>query len=259
MTQTELTPQTLMNFNPYTAVERKLNMKVSKKGNTYLFTFSNGFTKQKTLPNETAKKMYYTFFEDVYNQEPANFPESLENILKNETQRISITFHETKTEGIRCKVEVRHYEKGELVKSAAKRGDNLLKCYQTAKEELHKKLSLKEETLMESKNDEVLTYLIEENKKKDTKIEKISEEFIELQMITEINIQKSILKYTQCPVCKGEYIIKESSEGKLFVGCVNYNDNPEAHKHSGFPYDTFAKLLHKLGLLKTYDEWWNGL
>ena len=56
---------TLMDFNPYKAVEEKLQMKVTKKENTYTFKFSNGYQKIKTLKNNMQVKMYYTFLEEV--------------------------------------------------------------------------------------------------------------------------------------------------------------------------------------------------
>lgn len=257
---------TLMDFNPYKAVEEKLQMKVTKKENTFTFKFSNGYQKIKTLKNNMQVKMYYTFLEEVYNENPTNFAEKIEEILKGEQtgERVSITFYPAQM-GVRCKVEVSYFKDGERITSSAKRGGNIFACYKHAQKNLHKKLDPKQlqetpaETRVHNAKDDFISYLLKQIEKKDSKIESL-EQKVELLQITNDNfIQKTILRYTKCPICGGEQIIKESAEGNHFIGCVNYNEDVEAHKRSGLPYDDFARILHRTGLLRTYEEWRYGL
>jgi len=259
----------LMDFNPFTAVEEKLNMKVTQKGDTFTFKFSNGYKKIKTLKNETEVRKYYSFLEAIYNDDPKHFPGTIENILKGKPtgEHVSIRFKETQNGDIRCKVEVSFFNNGERVMSAAKTHDKIYNAYIVAKRNLEKKMSRNsvepepEPEVIDSKSD-FINYLVKQLAGKDKEISELKQEIEVLEISLEnacekvdLKLERVIMKYTTCPVCGGEMIVKESSQGHRFIGCSEYENDKEAHKTAILPYDSFAKMLVRRGIIRDYQSW----
>lgn len=245
-------------------LENKIpTLQIINQGDKFHFYFGDSFDKQKTLKNHEEIRMYFKFLLDVYNDDPKQFTENMTKIFKTPDVGTSIVFKKYVAGETYAKVTLKKYNSNkEQLFERSKQGKDIYECYQIAKSNLEKAIETPAPLIKEEPS-ENQDYLIQELIRKNKEIDKLKEENKDLRLSNEtleISLERSIedviTKYTVCPVCGAEQIKKYSPEkDNDFVGCVKYNENPEAHKNTGLPFDTLAKVLFRSGILRDYQQY----